>query len=261
MQVRCPKCRLELPVANVSFEAGLLKCDACNEVFPLSDILPVERPFDAWAKLERTERQLGIVVPPQGMRAATWGLLGFAAFWLAFIAFWTAGVLGFAPFGKMAAGAIPRAQVIFASFSIPFWLAGFGMLAGVIWSSRGSTSVYIDSGRAYLEKRCLTYLRRRCVSREKVQCARPGTVIVQQVTTKPVAWVTECARPEAVLVQRENGTYSPFSAELIYEGGSFKIPCNSQSEQDWIISEINGFLKSVPYSPADTDLLQFGGAA
>lgn len=238
MQVRCPKCRLELPVANISFETSLLKCDACNEVFPLSDILPVERPFDAWAKLECTERQLGIVVPPQGMRAATWGLLGFAAFWLAFIAFWTAGALGFAPFGKMAAGAIPRAQVIFASFSIPFWLAGFGMLAGVIWSSRGSTSVYIDSGRAYLEKRCLTYLRRRCVSREKVQCARPGTVIVQ----------------------RENGTYSPFSAELIYEGGSFKIPCNSQSEQDWIISEINGFLKSVPYSPADTDLLQLGGA-
>lgn len=243
MQITCPQCRIRVPVANIALDTGWAKCDSCNEVFRLADIVEgyqagqapsaiVERPFDAWAKLERTPRQLGIVLPPHGMRAAAWGLLGFAAFWLLFIAFWTAGALRLF-FGQKPAGAIPLEQIIFASFSAPFWVVGVIMLGSVLWMSRGSVSVYLDAGQAYLERRCLIYRRVRRLSRGQIQCARPCAAVV-----KP-----------------DNSTYLPHAVEIVFESGSFKIPCTSKAEEDWLIAEVNEFLKTVAYSPSPDDLL------
>lgn len=38
----------------------------------------------------------------------------------------------------------------------------------------------------------------------------------------------------------------PKCREIIYEGGSFKLPCNSQTEQAWLLAVINGFLQEGP---------------
>lgn len=241
MRVNCPKCRAEVAAANISLEKGWAKCTVCNEVFALADVVegfrtaaespPVlERPFDAWARLERADRKLAIVIPPQGMRAGTWALFGFAIFWLGFIAFWTAGALGVF-WGNNAAAPINWGNAIFASFSIPFWAVGFGMLGGVVWASRGSLSVYLDASKMYIERRCLIYRRGRFISRDNVQCARPGVTVVQNQNTMPLP-----------------------SVEIIYENGTFRLPCNSPAEQDWLIAEVNSFLAAVPYSPSDVDL-------
>ena len=68
------------------------------------------------------------------MRAGTWGLLGFATFWLAFIAFWTVRALGVFFNG----GQVHWENAIFAAFSTPFWLVGFGMLGGVLARTRSA---------------------------------------------------------------------------------------------------------------------------
>jgi hypothetical protein len=231
MQINCPTCRQVIPAGDIALDKGWAKCARCNEVFQLAEILPnyasptaplaakPERPFDAWAVVERENRKLLVHIPATGMRAATWAMLGFAIFWLGFVCFWTAGALGVF-FGN---GIRPE-NALFAAFSIPFWLVGFGMLGGVLWTARGSRVVLLDDEKMVAELRCLFWRRRRVVNRDQVQCTREGVVAVKN--------------------QNSTQTYFPFPAEIIYEKGSFKLPCASEAERDWLIAEINEFLKA-----------------
>ncbi|MCR4413066.1 MAG: zinc-ribbon domain-containing protein [Thermoguttaceae bacterium] len=240
MKLNCPACGQLIPAEGVALDAGWAKCAGCHEVFRLADLLPgyatpsgapaegrPERPFDAWAILERSKDRLFIHIPAQGMRAGTWGMFGFAVFWLGFVAFWTAGALGVF-FGH--ARGIRWENAIFASFSIPFWLVGFGMLGGVLWTARGSRTVGLDASFMQTQLRCLFWRRRKTIDRALVQHAREG----------------------AYLVKSDHGpsTYTPHSVEIIYENGSFRLPCNSPAEQAWLIAEINDFLQTVPYRPS-----------
>src|SRR5439155_16519367 len=106
-------------------------------------------------------------VPAEGVRAATCGMLGFATFWLGFVAFWTAGALG------LFAGRPPAAfNFAFAAFSIPFWLVGFGMLAGIAWKTWATKSVRIDREGMRTYQRCLLWASTRWVERDRLQHAR-----------------------------------------------------------------------------------------
>jgi hypothetical protein len=186
MKLECPECRRVIPAEDVSLETGCAKCRRCDEVFKLADILPgyapdatamqkpPERPFDAWAVLERDDQRLVVHIPAQGMRAATWGALGFATFWLGFIAFWTAGALG------VFRGGIHWGNALFAAFSTPFWLVGFGMLAGVVWAARSSRTVYLDASVLQTQLRCLAWRRCKTIDRSAVQHAREGVVRMER---------------------------------------------------------------------------------
>ena len=236
MKINCPDCRQVIPAENVDLRAGWAKCNRCNEVFKLAEVLdgyvpqqadaePLpQRPFDAWAVTERTAESLIVHVAPQGMRGGTWALLGFALVWLGFIAFWTAGALGVF-FGN----GMRLENALFAAFSTPFWLIGLGMLVGVLWSARGHRVVYVDASIMKTEIRCLAWRRRKAIDRSEVQHAREGAFNVRSRNGQPA--------------------YSPYAVEIIYTKGSFRLPCNSQAEREWLIAEINDFLKAVPYRP------------
>lgn len=250
MKVSCPSCHLTIPAENIALNTGWGKCSTCDGVFPLADLIPgyrppadaattnglaepVERPFDAWAVVDRHHDRLVVHTPPHGMRAGNWAMLGFATFWLAFITFWTAGALGlFFNNGKA-----EPANLCFAAFSTPFWLVGFGMLGGVIWSARGTRTVYLDSGRIITQKQCLFWRNRRTLPRTAVQHARPG----------------------ATTVNSKNQPPSP-TCEMIFDKGSFAIPCNSEAEQRWLVAEINGFLKAVPTDESESAAVENGTA-
>ena len=236
MKIHCPECSAVVAAENISLPTGWAKCGRCNEVFKLADAAPdyvpagpqaatpvVERPFDAWAVVERSDQRLMIHIPAQGMRSGTWGMMFFALFWTGFVAFWTAGALGVF-FNN---GQIQWANAIFACFSIPFWLVGFGMLGGVLWIARGTRTVYLDASQLVTEMRCLLWRRRRARSRDQVQHAREAVVQVQSN-------------------QPQN---SPCGVEIIFVKGSFRLPCNSEAEQAWLLFEINDFLQQTPYWP------------
>lgn len=221
----------------MSLDTGWAKCEACNEIFPLAEVdgyqpgapapPAIERPFDAWAKLLREPHKLGIVIPPHGMRAGTWGLFAFATTWLSFITFFTY-------FWHQGAGNFGGFFGNVDWMTIPFWGVGFLLIGSVLWASRGSHSVYLDGNQMVTELRCLVWRRRRFISRDKVQCARRGVAIVKD----------------------DRSTYQPNSVEIVYENGSFPLPCNSPAEEAWLIGEINDFLKSTPYSPLPTELFR-----
>ena len=73
------------------------------------------------------------IFPPRAC-AGQWGLLGFTTFWLGFVTFWTAGALGMFGGQNHNVAQVGSGHIAFAAFSTPFWLAGFGMLGGVIWA-------------------------------------------------------------------------------------------------------------------------------
>lgn len=230
MKVQCPSCSVVVPVADLNVDTGWGKCSACDDLFPLADVVPgflgvkseapTPRPFNARAVVERTPEQLLVHVRAEGMRASTVVLLLFACVWLAFITFWTAGALGM--FGMFAAGGKqPRAENwLFAAFSIPFWLAGFGMLAGVAWKAWATRAVRITRGEMTTQMRCVVWSRVRSIPFQDVQHARPYV-------------------PEL----RTEGVY-PVAVEIVYRNGSFVLPADSDDEQQWLIGEVNGFVAS-----------------
>jgi hypothetical protein len=240
MKIHCPGCGQLVPTENIALDSGWAKCPTCNEVTRLSEILPgyppakgdlpkpPDRPFDARCLVEQNDRKLFVHVPAQGMGGGTLALLAFALFWLSFMAFWTAGAAGLLFFGNQPRGAV---NVVFPLFSIPFWAIGLGMLGSVAWMAFGTQTMLIDAGRVIVERKCLLWRRRRIRDRESLQCARIGT--------------------SPFIASHRSAPSSPlFTVDVVYQGGSFALPCSSQSEQEWLITVINGFLKSVPYAPS-----------
>lgn len=235
MKISCTNCERTIPAEDIALDKGWAKCRQCDEVFPLATLLPNyaaaaapeagarERPFDARVVLQREPQMLALHLPAYGIGPASLGLLGFATFWLAFIAFWTAGALGVF-FNQ---GQIRWENAMFAAFSTPFWLVGFGMLGGAVWIFRGTRSVMLDAWRMVTETRCLLFRRTRSIVRDQVQCARVG----QYVANK----------------NRE--TQPQPAVDIVYTKGVFRVPCVNEAEQAWLVAEINGFLQSVPYDP------------
>jgi hypothetical protein len=227
MKVHCPSCRELILSTDIDLSSGWAKCAACHEVFELSNLLPgyrsqelsskgsLERPFNARAVVDQSPQLLDIAIPRQGFRVATLAMLGFATFWLGFIAFWTAGALGVF-FG----GGPPQpANIGFAAFSTPFWIVGFVMLGGVAWSAFGTKRVQLDANELRTETRCLLYFRRRTIDRMQVQCARRHVPKTQDQNT------------------------SYYGAEIIFEKGSYLLPADDEAEADWLIAIINDSLK------------------
>jgi hypothetical protein len=228
MKVRCPGCSTQIPAANINLETGWAKCSECQELFPLDQVVPgfsaagrradspIPRPFDARAIVERTAEELLIHVPAEGMRAGAWAGLGFAVFWLGFVAFWTVGALGV--FGGQAPGAVDWA---FAAFSIPFWIVGFVLTAAVVWSVWGTKSLRIDRDGMRTHQRCLAWSRSRWVGFDRVQHARPHDPQVK----------AEGARTHGV--------------EVVYRVGSFVLPADSDEEERWLVAEVNDFVRTL----------------
>jgi hypothetical protein len=89
--------------------------------------------------LTRNGDELRLVIPAAGLSVEQVVPAGFATFWLGFVAFWTWG-----------AG---RASVLFAMFSLPFWVVGILMMIGALYPMFGETSILIGKSRFSLRKR------------------------------------------------------------------------------------------------------------
>ena len=136
MKIQCPGCDSAIPSENINIETGLAKC-ACGEVFRIGDFassareIAPEKPVDTKVVLEETPANELNVWLPGGSRIALVGLVPFALFWNGFLVFWTWGA--------------SRGSVLFALFSIPFWLIGLGMIFAILYTLFGRSSIHINS--------------------------------------------------------------------------------------------------------------------
>ena len=160
MELKCTKCgdNMDSRLANV--QTNLIQCPSCKtihklsrlidnqdnkpvkekpvyktnydhrEMASLSDNLP-EKPTGSKLEVFATYSSVEIIAPPVRFKTTDLFVAGFGGFWLLFIAFWT----------FMAA----QASIIFALFSIPFWLVGFGMVGGLIRRLAEKQYIEVDS--------------------------------------------------------------------------------------------------------------------
>ena len=127
---------LGLSAGNVQAELELL--DARKRTGGL-----VTRPFDTRIAVESSADRFLLRVPARGPHPAALGMLGFSGFWLAFIAYWTHGVLSL------------DAPASFTAFSIPFWLVGLGMVGGAVRSMVGTQELELTRAGGLLTTRPL----------------------------------------------------------------------------------------------------------
>lgn len=126
MLLLCPKCSQPVKPGEINIAADLAKCLNCDEVFKASELLEAPEETDLANPPAGTAivydaggGELGAFrIPAKGFGVITLFPLVFITFWLSFVAVWT----------WLAA----KGSVLFALFSLPFWLVGLGMLRGII---------------------------------------------------------------------------------------------------------------------------------
>lgn len=84
-----------------------------------------------------------VTLKPAGFSAGTLGIMFFALFWNGFLVVWTTMAL--------------MASVLFAMFSIPFWLVGLSMIAGILTNLFGHQELLIRRKNMVIRKYTLGY--------------------------------------------------------------------------------------------------------
>ena len=165
------------------------------------------QPAGSRIALKKTFGQLLIDIPPVGFRFDNLFWLGFALIWSGFLFFWTAGAI------------LVGAQLFFPLFSIPFWIAGLGLISAILFSVAGRTRVLIDRQYFRLQWQLFGFCHQvqgRTEDIEGVQLASSD----REINDKPV---TICTLVEGVRNHR-------FGSWL------------TQSEKEWLVAEIAAFL-------------------
>ncbi|XRB19339.1 protein kinase domain-containing protein [Pseudoscourfieldia marina] len=112
-------------VANMPFE---------TDTAALTPTRRRRRPSGARSTVERSDAQLRVSIPAGGLSGASGGEVAFSVAWNTFIAFWTV-------------GAFTGGGIIFAAFSLPFWLAGAQMGGKAVRDIAMRTEMEVDASR------------------------------------------------------------------------------------------------------------------
>lgn len=146
MELICPSCKATIKSDNVNISTDLAKCDKCNSIHKASELVntkSIERinnpPFGTKFQIKKGfDDSVEIFYPKKGFTASVIPQLFFSIFWLGFICLWTWGA--------------SQGSIIFAMFSIPFWLIGFGMIGGLINSISETQTLKISRTTLTLKK-------------------------------------------------------------------------------------------------------------
>jgi hypothetical protein len=141
------------PLVEDRFASAPVALTALTQPAPLvgpAPARPLSRrpPAGTRVQLQKSPTELSITIPPAGLTGATFGITLFGLFWNGFVLFWT--------FGVVSGGAW-----WFGLFAIPFWVAGFGMIGGIINNLLGHVTLRIDRQHFSLSRRLLRWTRRR----------------------------------------------------------------------------------------------------
>lgn len=146
MELICPDCKATISPDNVNISSDLAKCHKCNSIHKASELADsksidkINNPPSGTKMIIKRgfDDSIELFYPKKGFTASVIPQLFFSIFWLGFISLWTLGA--------------SQGSVIFALFSIPFWLVGFGMLGGLINSISETQTLKISRTSLTLKK-------------------------------------------------------------------------------------------------------------
>ena len=181
----------------------------------------VKQPRKSKIVLDKTSDAIDISVPPKGFTTEVLFLIGFACFWNGFLVIWTGFALLTAPF---------PINIVFSLFSIPFWIAGFTIIAKIMLFLFTTARLKIDSQEISLTYECAGF---------KYQQPKPSprdtiTKVKLESSNNPPAMVI-WANEEAY---RIHGTITP-KTSMIDNSLNREI---SDRELDWLAKEIENWL-------------------
>ena len=162
MQLTCSNCQATIKPENINVATDIAKCDQCGSIMKLSELVNAEEteeievtpPAGSKILMERgLNSQMTWTLPKRGFSLGLVPQLVFATFWLGFVAVWTT----LASF----------ASILFAMFSIPFWIVGIVMVVNMI-------NAAFESQRITLNKSTLRIDRLRPVKSKSVSIALDG---------------------------------------------------------------------------------------
>jgi len=146
MELICSVCKATISSDNVNIASDLAKCDKCNSIHKASDLADSKSidkinhpPTGSKITIKKGfDDSIELYYPKKGFTASVIPQLFFTIFWFGFISFWTWGA--------------SQGSVLFALFSIPFWLMGIGMLGGLINAISETQTLRISKTSLTLKK-------------------------------------------------------------------------------------------------------------
>lgn len=227
MTFYCPNCSSKILADNINISTDLAKCNSCNSISKASELvgeknIPVTDTPPTGSKIFVTKGfgdEIEFQLPKNGFTGKSIPLLVFGLIWLSFISFWTI----------MAS----QASIIFAAFSIPFWLVGFLMIYGVLKSATTSQLLKIDRLTLKLNKKSI-------LGNKNFECALQEIRAInlsKPLTKNPISAFNNIGN-----VQKKSGIINLPNLVTIQKSISFFETAN-KDEQEWIVSLLNKKLK------------------
>ena len=222
MNFICPKCKTEIQSENINIATDLAKCQNCGEISKASELSkqkePVSKTPPAGSKIELIKGfgdEVEFILPKTGFNVKSIPLLVFAIIWISFVAFWT----------LMAS----RGSIIFAAFSIPFWLVGFSMLYGILKTASTSQSLKIDRLNLKLIKKSI-------LGKKTFECSIPEILAIN--FSKPNTKNPLVAFSNIGNVQKQGAAINLPNLVTIQTSIPFFESAN-KDEQQWIVDYLN----------------------
>lgn len=171
MQFICPSCQSIIDAENVNVATDLATCTTCNEMFKASelmagiDLLEDLKPPPAGSKIvfdvERGECG-SFFIPKRGFKGSDVFSSLFATFWICFIAFWTWGA--------------SQSSLLFAAFSIPFWIVGITMWKGILIGISGTQYITTTPHNILITKKGIIFPKYQTVTYSEIESIDIGSV-------------------------------------------------------------------------------------
>jgi hypothetical protein len=231
MELICPGCKSALRTENINVATDLAKCDFCHILHKVSTLAETQEqekvhPLPVGTKIrvqKGYDDTIEIEYPRNGFTPVAIPIFIFTFFWLAFVSFWTWGA--------------SQGSIIFAMFSIPFWLAGFGMLGGLI-------NLVTESQTIILSKRLLTLKKKRVIMPEKLEVLVNDIEAIQIRPIKMNPFSLFSNFGVMMKIQKSSGPSGIETLSLITKQKTVHFfESADDEEKKWLTSTLNGMLK------------------
>lgn len=196
--------------ADVGIDSRLVQKVVDEHFQKRSELEVIPRPFDTKLQLTTTPSSFTLKIPPLGIGGGSLFGIVFSIVWIGFVAFWT----------FLAA----KGSLLFALFSLPFWVVGLGMIRSHIRKHLSTTTLLLDREGGTLTQSPFG-------KQHKLRTAELGTAVVTQ---------TQKHRSKN---SGNNWTTTMQVLQLQHGVGSHDLlEGYSDREQRWVESELRAWL-------------------